>query len=193
MRKRFLAVLAAVLVLFVMPAQADVTLGLSTYAWAALRNLLPAGALTLATATQDQAPQPRSYTSAYSWTNAQVVALGAALTGDITMVTLPAKTVVENSYVVITGQGAGTATLTVACGTVSAAYIDLIVASDAKAASGTLYGDASAERGTNSLNYFLPSYSTTTAVKCHFISTVQTLDATTGSSGKLILVTNPVP
>lgn len=46
-------------------------------------------------------------TLAYTWTNADVVALGAALTGDKTIVTLPAKTVVKNAYVIETGQAAG--------------------------------------------------------------------------------------
>lgn len=151
--------------------------------------------LTAGTMTPEQTPQAqiRDTTSSFTWTNAQVVALGAALTGDITVATLPAKTVVNNAYVVITGQGAGTATLTVACGRTGAAYIDYIVASDAKAAANTVYGDASAERGTNLVMYDLPSYTATTDVKCHFISTVQNLDQTTGSTGRVILTTTLAP
>jgi hypothetical protein len=129
-----------------------------------------------------------------TWTNAQVVALGASLTGDITCVaTLPAKTAVTNTYMVITGQAAGVTTLTAAVGRVAAAYIDYIVASDAKAAVNTVYGDASAERGTNLVGYDLPSYTAATVIKIHFISTVQNLDQTTGSSGRVILKTEVVP
>jgi len=132
-------------------------------------------------------------TNAYSWTNAQVVALGASLTGDITMVTLPAKTQVVDAQIVILTAAAGTTTLTVAAGRTGAAYIDYIVASDAQAAANTVYGDASAERGTNLTGYDIPSYTGTTAVKCHFISTVSNLSSVTTSTGKLILTTRLLP
>ena len=150
-------------------------------------------ALTAGTMTAETAGGYRTSTHSYTWTNAQVVALGAALTGDITVATLPAKTVVENAYVVITGTGAGTASLTVACGRTGAGYIDYIVASDAQAAANTVYGGAGAERGTNLTGYDLPSYTATTDVKCHFISTVQNLDQVTGSTGRVILRTSLVP
>lgn len=150
-------------------------------------NLTPGGM-----AVEKPSVLATSYHS-YTWTNAQVVALGAALTGDITVATLPAKTSIRNAYVVITGQGAGVTTLTVAVGRTTALFIDYIVASDAKAAAGAIYGDASAERGTNLTGYDLPSYSTTTAVKAHFISTVQNLDQTTGSTGRVILETSLIP
>lgn len=129
----------------------------------------------------------------YSWTNAQVVALGAALTGDITIATLPAKTVVTNAYVVIDSPGAVVTTLTVAVGRVSAGFIDYIVASDAKASANTVYGDASGERGTNLTGYDLPSYTSAVAVKAHFISTVANLDQCTGSAGTIYLDTYTLP
>lgn len=131
--------------------------------------------------------------SKYSWTNAMIVALGAGLTGDITVATLPAKTVLVNAYYVVTGTAAGVATLTGALGRTGAGYIDYIVASDLKVAANTVYGDASAERGTNLTGYDLPSITGTTAVKMHFISTVQNLDQTTGSSGDVYLVTLQLP
>lgn len=131
-------------------------------------------------------------TNSYSWTNAQVIALPTTA-GDITMVTLPAKTVVKNAYVVITGAAVGPATVTVACGRVATGYIDYIVVSDAKAAANTVYGDASGERGTNLVGYDLPSYTGTTVVNCHFISTVANLSTVTGSTGKLVLETSLVP
>lgn len=125
----------------------------------------------------------------FSWTNAMVVALGAALTGDITVCTLAAKTIVQKAIIVITGQGAGTTTLTVALGKTSPLYIDYVVASDAKVAANTVYGQAFAEVGTNlsALVGNLPSLTATTAVKAHFIATVATLDQVTGSSGDIYL------
>lgn len=125
----------------------------------------------------------------YTWTNAQVVALGAVLAGDILVCTMPAKTIVVNAYVIVTGQGAGTTTLTVALGRTAAGYIDYIVASNAKAAANTVYGDVVGERGTNLTGYDLPSYTGTTAVNAHFVTTVENLDQVTGSTGRVILFT----
>lgn len=153
--------------------------------------------LTSATMTAETQGQLRSSTHSYTWTNAQVVALGAALTGDITVATLPAKTIVSNAYVVITGAAVGPATVTVSCGDAigGTPFINWIVASDAKAAANTVYGDASAERGTSidTEFFYLPSYTATTLVTCHFISTVATLDAVTGSTGRVIVETTLAP
>lgn len=149
--------------------------------------------LTTATMTATRQGVLGSAWHAYSWSNAQVTALGAVLSGNITAVTLPAKTVVENMYVVITGAAAGTTTLTVSCGRTSASYIDYIVASNAQAAANTVYGDASGERGTNLTGYDLPSYTGTTNVVCQFTSTGANLSAVTGSTGLVILKTALVP
>lgn len=163
-------------------------------AWPQLGN----GVLTSATMTAEtQARQSSGLIHSYTWTNAQVVALGAATAGDITVATLPAKTQVKNAYVVITGQGAGTTTLTVSCGDAvgGTPFINYVVASDAQAAANTVYGDAVAERGT-SLDtefWYLPSYTATTLVTCHFISTGANLDQVTGSTGRVILETALLP
>lgn len=149
--------------------------------------------LTAGTMTVETDSQLRSTIHSFTWTNAQVAALGAALTGDIAVCTLPAKTVVKNAYVVITGQGAGTTTLTVSLGRTGANYIDYIVASDAQAAANTVYGDAAAERGTNLTGYDLPSYTGTTVVNCHFVATGANLDQVTGSTGRVIIETCLVP
>lgn len=130
---------------------------------------------------------------AYPWTNAQIVALGAVTAGNIAAFTLPAKTVVKNAYLVLTGQGAGVTTLTVAVGRVTAAYDDYVVASDAKAVPGTVYGDAAAERGVNMTGFDLPNYAGTTLVNLHFISTGGNLSAVTGSSGIVIIETALLP
>lgn len=149
--------------------------------------------LTNGTMTAETQGEVRSTIHSYTWTNAMVTALGASLTGDVTICTLPAKTVVKNVYVVITGAATGTTTLTVSVGRTSASYIDYIVASDAQAAANTVYGDASGERGTNLTGYDLPSYTGTTDVVAHFISTGSNLSAVTGSTGRVIIETALVP
>ena len=153
--------------------------------------------LTASTMTASITAQLKTTTHAYAWTNAMVVTLGAALTGDINVVTLPAKTQIDNAYLVIDTAAGGVTTLTVSCGDAigGTPFINYIVASDAKAAANTVYGDAVAERGT-SIDvefYYLPSYTATTLVTCHFISTVQNLDQTTTSTGRLILTTTLLP
>lgn len=150
-------------------------------------------ALTAGTMTVTNSALSRSVITRFDWTNAMVVALGGAVTGDITVCTLPAKTVVQRVWVVVTGQGAGVTTLTVAVGRTAAGYIDYIVASDAKAAANTLYGGAAVDLGTNLTGYDLPSVTGTTAVKAHFISTIQNLSSTTGSSGSIYILTTTLP
>ena len=129
----------------------------------------------------------------FDWTNAMVVALGGVLVGDISVCSIPAKTVVTNCYMVITTPSAGLTTLTVAVGRVGAAYIDYIVASDGKAAANTVYGDASAERGTNLTGYDLPNFTSATTVYAHFISTVNNLSAQTAGAGSIYIETLLLP
>lgn len=153
-------------------------------------------ALTAGTMTATSSARVRQTTHVFSWTNAMVTALGANLTGDITVCTLPAKTVVKRAFIVIDTAAAGPTTLTVAVGRAAALYIDYVVASDAKAAANTVYGDAIAEVGTNLQDSGatahmddMPSYTGTTAIKAHFIATVANLDQTTTSTGRIILIT----
>lgn len=159
--------------------------------------IIGTGILTASTMTAELTSLSKTVTSSYTWTNAQVVALGAALTGDINVATLPAKTQVLDAMVVITGQGAGTTTLTVSCGDAIGAtpFINYVVPSDAKAAVNTVYGDAVAERGTSidTEFWYLPSYVATTLVTCHFIATGANLDQVTGSTGRVILTTRLLP
>lgn len=156
---------------------------------------VPAGLeLTLGSLTRAASASPRSVIHKFQWTNANVVALGAATTGNITVCTLPAKTVVKRAYIVITGQGAGATTLTVSLGRVSTAYTDYIVASNAKAAANTVYGDATAEQGAGiTLAGDLPSVTGTTAVIAQFISTGANLSAVTGSTGDIYIETITLP
>lgn len=154
---------------------------------------VPTSLLTTGTMTATNVALSRRALHRYDWTNAMVVALGATTAGDITVATLPAKTKVVNAYVVITGQAASVTTLTVAVGRTSAAYIDYIVASDAKAAVSTVYGDSLAERGTNLTGYDLPSWTGTTAINAHFVSSGGNLSAVTASTGSVYLETITLP
>lgn len=155
-----------------------------------------AGSLTASTMAVETAGEVRQGVSSFTWTNAQVAAL-AGTAGDINVATLPAKTQVRNAYVVITGQAAGPTTVTVSCGDAIAGtpFINYVVASDAKVAANTMYGDAVAERGTSidTEFFYVPSYTATTLVTCHFISTGANLSTTTGSTGRVILETVALP
>lgn len=166
-------------------AQAIETTATPTFAGGTLTG----NALTDATMTKVETGTLREGWSRYDWTNAMVVALGASLTGDVKVCTLPAKTMVRQIFVVINGAGAGVTTLTVAVGRTGAAYIDYIVASDAKAAANTIYGRTAATLGTNMIGYDVPSWTAPTDIFAHFISTVQNLSATTGSSGSIYIET----
>lgn len=150
-------------------------------------------ALTAGTMTYTTNSLARKVIHRFDWTNAMVVALGAVTAGDITVCTLPANTIVTNVYCVIDTPDTSTNALTVAVGRTSATFIDYIVASDAKAAAGTVYGDASAERGTNNTGFDLPSNSATTAVKAHFIKTTTNLSTVTGSTGHIYIETLLLP
>lgn len=136
----------------------------------------------------------RRGTAKFTWTNAMVTALGAVTAGDVLVCTLPAKTVITRAFIVIGTTAAGTTTLSVAVGTVSAGYIDYVVAvaNGAQAAANTVYGDATTEIGTNLYNGtgfidHLPSFTGTTAVNAHFISTGANLSAVTTCTGTIYL------
>ncbi len=153
--------------------------------------------LTAGTATAVSGAQALigSVVSKFSWTKAMVNALGSNLTGDITVCTLPAKTLVKRAIIRITTQGAGTTTMTVSLGRTGTGYIDWIKASDAKAADGTMYGLATADIGTgmDDLLGDLPSMTAGTAVKLHFVTTVEHLDDVSASAGDVFLETIVLP
>lgn len=110
-------------------------------------------------------------------TNAQVAALGAAVTGDITLFDLTAKEFLENIIADVTVAGGGTTSLTMGIGKTSTAYVDCIVASDIKTAAIVL-GVLAAQRGVAMIggDYHVGAAAT---YKAHFISTVQNLSAVT--------------
>lgn len=154
------------------------------------------GSLTVATMARDSTGAlMRTVTSSFSWTNAQVVALGAVTSGDITVATLPAKTQLLDAAVVVSTQATfAPGAFTIQCGD-TATFVNYIVASDLKAAANTFYGDAVAERGTSIdvEHYYLPSYTATTTVTCRFITAGGNLNAVTNSTGKVILTTRLLP
>lgn len=158
-----------------------------------LNNMqLPILAVTAGTMTGTYEAVVSGVRTCRTWTNAQVAALSGTA-GDIAWGTLPAKTEVRDVKVIITGAAVGPTTVTVSVGRTSASYIDYTVASDAKAAANTVYGDTSGERGTNLTGYDLPSYTGTTLINAHFISTVANLSTTTGSTGVVCITTDKLP
>ena len=119
-----------------------------------------------------------------------VVALGGNLTGDISICTLPAKTVVRNVYLVVDTQATnGGGTLTGAVGYTAAAYIDYINPSSLMAAAGTVYGGVAGDRGTALTGYDLPNYTGTKTLYMHLISTVNNLNTITTCTGHVVICT----
>jgi len=114
----------------------------------------------------------------FTITNADVVALGAALTGDITLFALGANEILENLIANVTAPGAGTTTLTMAIGKTAAAYTDVIPASDVKTAAVVL-GQSAATRAAATLLGDTHAVAAAT-YKAHFISTVENLSEVTG-------------
>lgn len=178
-------------------ARGLVTTGAQTFGGAkTLSQVFVSGqALTAGTLTAATSAEVRRVWHKFSWTNAMVAALGAATTGDLAVCTLPAKTVVLKAVVVITGQGAGLTACTVGLGRAGALYVDYVVASSIKAAANTVYGQAFADLGANlsALVGDLPSIGSTTAVKLHFISSIENLSNVTGSTGDVYLETTTLP
>ena len=152
---------------------------------------------TAGTMTVTNAGLVKTVISRYDWTKAMVLALGGGIgtaTGEITVCTLRAKEVVTNAYVVITDAETFAGTLTISLGRTGAGYIDYVVASDAKAAANTIYGNDTAERGTNMTGYDLPSFSATTAVKAQFVAGGgKTLDDVLATAGAIYIETMLLP
>jgi hypothetical protein len=157
---------------------------------------LNGGVLTVGTMTATNTGELRCVRHRYDWTNAMVAAL-AGTAGDIPIATLPAKTIVKDVLIEITGAAVGPTTVTVSAGRTGASYIDYVVASNAKAAANTIYGDAinGSETGTNLFDATtkfvtdLPSWTGTTVLNAHFVSTGANLSTTTGSTGAIHLTT----
>ena len=154
--------------------------------------VIPGQLLTPATAVEVYTGRILKTWSKYTWSNALVAALPST-TGNIKVCTLPARTKVTDVLIRLDGAAAGITALTVSLGRTSAAYIDYIVASNAKSAANTLYGAASGSRGTNLTGYDLPSITAAVDVYLQFISAVEDLSTATGSSGTIWIETATLP
>ena len=127
----------------------------------------------------------RQTVTRFDFTNAMVTALGAVLTGNITVATLPAKTVVKSVWTVVQTACGGTTTMTMGVGRTSALYVDYVSAGNMQASAGTVYGATSGTRGTNNTGYDVPSYTGTTALIAIFTSTVSNLSSATTCTGSV--------
>ena len=155
-------------------------------------------ALTPGTATVTNSAAVRRVWHRFDWTNAMVVALGAGT--DLTVCTLPAKSIVHRCLVVIGTAATQVAALTVSVGRTGTAYIDWIVASNAKAAANTVYGDAFGEVGTGLYDTTekmfkddLPSWTGTTAVKAQFLIGAGTNADVLTSTGAIYIEVSILP
>jgi hypothetical protein len=129
--------------------------------------------------------------------------LRAVGTGDITVCTLPAKTVVHHCFLVVDTQATFAAgTLTAAVGVTGADYTDFILDSSLKAAANTIYGNATTGElgsalwegaGLTITPFYIPSWTGTTAVKMHLITGAGTLDGVTTCTGSIYLLTSVLP
>jgi len=134
-------------------------------------------------------PTPTFLTETYTWTNADIVtACPATLDCLIPLINFPAKTKVHHAHLFLTGSAAGPTTLTGSVGRVAAAYIDLLTAGNMKAAANTLYGDASAEVGSQMLaNGYLTSWTATSQMNFRLLATGANIDTVTGFSGYIVI------
>lgn len=146
--------------------------------------------LTAATMTDNGSGILHHAVNKYSWTNAMVAGLGAVTSGNVKVCTLPAKTVVKRCYIVITGSGAGTTTLTASLGRTGTDYDDYLKAGDAQAAPNTIYGDDTGDIGTKFTGHDMPSYTATTDIYVQFKSSGGNLSAVTDSTGVVLLETS---
>lgn len=123
----------------------------------------------------------------YTWTNAEVVAAGTGGTEALLSIgSLPANSQLLSAYIVIGTQATFAAgTLTVGCGRTSATYVDFIVASDAKAAAATVYGNAAAERATDAA---IQHFAAATPVKAIFTAGAGDLANVTTCTGTVYLL-----
>lgn len=122
----------------------------------------------------------------YTWTNAEIVALGGGTSGTITIGTLPANSQLLSAYAIVGTQATFAAgTLTLGVGRTSATFVDFLAAGDLKAAAGTVYGNAAAERATDAA---IQHFATATTVKAIVTAGAGDLANVTGSTGTIYLL-----
>ncbi len=127
-----------------------------------------------------------------TWTNAELVAASTG-TYNKPLGSLPANSIVKNVLAVVDGQAtfaAGTLTIAVG-GTSGGGYVDLLKASDIKAAAATVYGDVASELAT--ANTGVMYYPTATPLVAQFLTGAGTTATVTGSSGTIYVVYETLP
>lgn len=130
-----------------------------------------------------------------------VTQCGAVTSCEYTVATLPAKSVVHSALLVVETQGAFGDTLGATVGVSGAAYDDWLSGNagatlDLKAASGTVYGDADAERKNGAgvmpdadvLANYMPSYTATTAVVVEIEGNATALNDAGHTAGSYALI-----
>ena len=122
----------------------------------------------------------------YTWTNAEIVALGGGTSGTIDIGSLPANSQLLSAYAIVGTQATFAAgTLTIGVGRTSATFVDFLAAGDLKAAAGTVYGNAAAERATDAA---IQHFAAATAVKAIVTAGAGDLANVTGSTGTIYLL-----
>ena len=156
--------------------------------------------ITAGTMTGNTTGYVRPMWTKFAWTNAMIAACGAGTTCDIAVGTLPAKTLVKRAFIVVSTAATGPATLTMSVGRTAADYVDFVLAGSIEAVANTVYGDIQGEvgaslLGTAGVGLFdaLPSYTATTLVNAHLISTVADVNTTLSSTGLVFLETELLP
>jgi hypothetical protein len=160
--------------------------------WAAAGGSVTSQTLTTAAAAVASNGVRAVTVSTFTWAPAQLITLGGGTSGNLKVATLPAKTVITNAYIIITVPDGSAISLTVSLGRTGANYTDYIVASNAKAAANTVYGDAGAERSTNLTGYDLPSWTAATDVYARFVSGDAAMDELT-SEGVVVIEHYTIP
>jgi len=129
----------------------------------------------------------------YTLDKTALVALGDNLTANVLLGNLPAKSRILRALLQTKTAVAGVTAMTVAIGTNSASYNNMLVAADVKAAANTLYGDALTEIGAALQNLsgsyidFIPSLTVDTAIYALLTVTTEKLkDITAGEFDMLV-------
>lgn len=123
----------------------------------------------------------------YPWTNAELVAAGTGGTEALlTIGTLPANSQLLSAYAVVGTQATFAAgTLTIGVGRTNPTYADFLAVGDLKAAAGTVYGNAAAERATDAAIQLVTA---ATPVKAIVTAGAGDIANVTGSTGTIYLL-----